>query len=85
MGTSSRASPPTSSACTCACGLAHLAVELCNQVHAVHKEELRQIALVQTQLLVHREVCPPLIKLENNRVVRSHSPDPSTPSPGSPS
>lgn len=56
---------PPPAVCTCTCSPTHLAVELCDQVHAVSEEEAGQILLVQAQLLVHWEVCSPLIKLDN--------------------
>lgn len=62
---------------TCTCSPTHLTVELGDQVHAVGEEEVGQIPLVQAQLFVHWEVCPPLIKLDNIRwVSRSHGADP---------
>lgn len=68
---------PPPAVCTCTCSPTHLAVELRDQVHAVGEEEAGQLLLVQAQLLVHWEVCPPLVKLDNSGwVSRSQSPEP---------
>lgn len=68
---------PSCSPPTCTCSPAHLAVELCDQLHAVGEEEAGQILLVQARLLIHWEVCPALVKLDNTGwVSRTQSPEP---------
>lgn len=52
---------------TCASSPAYLRGELRDQMHAVREQEAGQIPLVQAQLLVHWEVCPALVVLENTR------------------
>lgn len=63
-----------------------LAVEFCDQVHAVCDEEAGQVPQVQASLLVYREVGPTLIKLDTSKVSRSYDSDPNPVlSPNSPS
>lgn len=52
-----------------------LAVELCDQVHAVCNEEARQVRQVQASVLVHWEVGPTFVKLDTSKVSRRYGPD----------